>query len=61
MIGRLDPLQSSLLRTAGTLLSGSGARASLLVLIYHRVLPVVAIDRVSEPEHHTPLQSLAEG
>lgn len=36
---RLDPLQSLLLKTAGTLLSGAGGARALLVLIYHRVLP----------------------
>ena len=39
MIRTLDPLQSSLLKSAGTLFSTAGGPASLLVLIYHRVLP----------------------
>jgi len=37
-MNRLNPLQSVLLRRAGTVTSGLGA-GSLLVLIYHRVLP----------------------
>lgn len=37
-MNRLNPLQSVLLRSAGTVTSGLGA-SSLLVLIYHRVLP----------------------
>jgi len=40
MIRPLDPLRSAMLRQAGTLCSGSGRAAALLVLIYHRVLPV---------------------
>jgi peptidoglycan/xylan/chitin deacetylase (PgdA/CDA1 family) len=39
MMRRLDPVRSLGLKTAGTLLSGSGGARSLLVLIYHRVLP----------------------
>jgi len=36
---RLSPLQSSILKGAAALLSPAGRRASLLVLMYHRVLP----------------------
>jgi peptidoglycan/xylan/chitin deacetylase (PgdA/CDA1 family) len=39
MIQALDPVRSALLKTAGAFMSSGGGARSLLVLIYHRVLP----------------------
>ncbi len=46
----LSSVESGLIRTAGRLLARRGARASLLVLIYHRVLPAPDGMLPSEPD-----------
>ncbi len=46
----LSTLESGLIRAGGTLLSRRGAHASLLVLIYHRVLPVPDPMLPAEPD-----------
>lgn len=46
----LSTLESGLIRAGGTLLSRGGAHASLLVLIYHRVLPALDPMLPGEPD-----------
>lgn len=49
----LSSIESGLVRAAGKLFARRGARASLLVLIYHRVLPTLDPMLPSEPDAAT--------
>lgn len=57
-MSKLSTLESGLIRAGGTLLSRGGAQASLLVLIYHRVLPAPDPMLPSEPDAATFAQQM---